>query len=201
MKVAMYSGGKESIYAVLREWPVDVLLFLVYQFPRPSPHLLNFSKAVELGWGIAPVVVKKLQRGREFEEKVEFLKKLGTVEIVAGDVDVVEHLKYMERLASEVGARLREPLWGMDREELFFKIVEELDFVVIGASAPGLVCRRVSSKDAAEFLKEVKSLGVDPLGERGEYHSQVVQIHRLGLAIEARCREVVEHGGYYIALL
>lgn len=39
-------------------------------------------------------------------------------------------MKYMERLADEAGAKLREPLWGLDPAEALAKEAEELDFVV-----------------------------------------------------------------------
>ncbi|MEZ0320037.1 MAG: ATPase [Pyrobaculum sp.] len=201
MKVALYSGGKESVYAALKEWPVDLFLFLIYDFPRPSPHLLNLPVAVRLGSEMAPVVVKRLTKGREFQEKAELLKKLGAEVIVAGDVDVDEHLKYMEKLAGEVGAELREPLWGQDHLELLYKEVEELRFLVVGSRARNLLCVEVGRENVEEFVKLVREAGVDPLGEYGDYHSQVLEAPRLGARVEARCREVRDYGGYYVALL
>ncbi|MFN3803489.1 MAG: ATPase [Pyrobaculum sp.] len=199
MKVAMYSGGKDSIYAAWRVWPVDMFLFLVYEFPRPSPHILNMGKAVEFGAALVPVLVKRLTRGREFEEKVKLLRSLGVGTIVAGDVDVEEHLKYMERLAAEVGASLKEPLWGMDREELVRREVEVLEFIVIGAGRRELLCRRVGRDNVEDFLQAARRLGFDPAGESGEYHSQVVRA--LGAEVAVNCRPAVEVGGYHIALL
>mgnify|MGYP001772593890 CR=1 FL=1 len=201
LKVAMYSGGKESVYAALLEWPVDLFLFLVYDFPRPSPHIVNIGPAIRFGSLLAPVLVKKLTRGRELEEKAELLRRLGVSVIVAGDVDVEEHLKYMEKLAALAGASLKEPLWGMDHEELLHREVEELEFLVIGASRRELLCRRVDGRNAGEFAALAKSLGVDVLGERGEYHSQVVAVKRLGAVVELSCKEVAEVGGYHIAVL
>lgn len=197
----MYSGGKESVYAALLEWPVDLFLFLIYQFPRPSPHILNLGKAVELGSQMAPVAVLRLRKGREFWDKVEFLRKVGASEIVAGDVDVAEHLEYMERLAGEVGAKLKEPLWGADRRELLRRMAEELDFVVIGANRRELLCWRVGRDNVGEFISAAERAGVDVLGERGEYHTQVVAVRKLGVSIEARCRELYDFGNYFAVLI
>ena len=41
---------------------------------------------------------------------MKLLQRLGADEIVAGDVYVEDHLRYMESVAAEAGARLREPL-------------------------------------------------------------------------------------------
>lgn len=199
--MALYSGGKESVYAALLEWPVDLFLFLIYDFPRPSPHILNISAAVRLGSELAPVVVKRLHRGKELEEKAALLRSLGADVIVAGDVDVEDHLKYMERLAAEAGAELREPLWGLDHVELLYREAEELDFLVIGSKSRDLLCREVGRGNVGEFVELAKAAGVDPLGEYGEYHSQVLAVRRLGVRIDARCREAMDYGGYHIALL
>lgn len=45
--VALLSGGKESFYATMIEYPIDYALFLVYEFPRPNPHLVNLGKSIE----------------------------------------------------------------------------------------------------------------------------------------------------------
>jgi len=198
MKIAFYSGGKESVYAALLEWPIDAFVFLIYDFPKPSPHIANLGFAVGFGSRIAPVVVHKLPKGREFEEKARLLRKLGVDVIVAGDVDVEDHLRYMEKLAREVGASLKEPLWGMDHEELLRREAEELSFYIIGG--PGeLLCRRVDGSNVEEFIALAKKMSVDPLGERGEYHSQVVEVKRLVVSAEAKCVPAAVYGGYHIA--
>jgi len=198
MKIAFYSGGKESVYAALLEWPIDALVFLIYDFPRSSPHIANLGFAVGFGSRMAPVVVHRLPKGREFEEKARLLRKLGVDVIVAGDVDVEDHLRYMEKLAGEVGASLKEPLWGMDHEELLRREAEELSFYVIGG--PGeLLCRRVDRDNVEEFIALTKRMGVDPLGERGEYHSQVVEVRSLGISAGSKCVPAAVHGGYHIA--
>ncbi len=188
------------MYAALREWPLDMFIFLVYSFPRPSPHIANLGFAVRFGSMMVPVLVKRLARGREFEEEVGLLRGLGVDTIIAGDVDVEDHLKYMERLAGEVGASLREPLWGMDHEELLYREAEELSFVVIGGRRE-LLCVNVGPGNVREFASLARGLGVDLLGEYGEYHTQVVEVRRLGASLGARCSRVVAHGDYYMAEL
>ncbi len=200
MKAALFSGGKDGVYAALLEWPVDLFVTFVYQFPRPSPHLLNLHKAIELANALGvPVAVLKVDKGREFQQEVDFLRKLGVSVLVAGDQAVEEHLKYMERLAGEAGATLREPLWGRDPAEVLVEEAEELDFVVIGANNPDLVCEYVDERTAGLFLERARSLGVDPIGERGEYHTLVVKARRLGASIGFRCLDVKKYADYYIA--
>lgn len=202
LKAALFSGGKDSIYAALLEWPVDIFVTFVYQFPRPSPHLLNIHKLIELANAAGiPVAILKVDKGREFQQEADFLRKLGVDVVVAGDQAVEEHLKYMERLAHEAGASLREPLWGQDPAEILAREAEELDFVVIGASHLDLVCDYVGRRNVGRFLEKARSLGVDPIGERGEYHTLVVEIKRLAASIPFRCLDVRKYVDYYIALV
>ncbi|MDT7870058.1 MAG: ATPase [Thermoproteus sp.] len=201
MKAALFSGGKDSVYAALLEWPVDIFVTFVYEFPRPSPHLLNLPKVVELANALGvPLAILKVDRGRELEQEAAFLRKLGVSELVAGDQAVEDHLKYMERLAGEAGARLREPLWGLDPGELLLREAEAMDFLVIGAGAADLVCDLVGRRNAEAFLGKARALGMDPIGERGEYHTLAVRVGGRG-SVSYRCRDVRRYGDYYIALL
>ncbi|MCC6022742.1 MAG: ATPase, partial [Desulfurococcaceae archaeon] len=87
MRVAFLSGGKDSYYAVYRYGQVDLGLILIYDFPRPNPHLINLGKSLEtLTLTGIPVTVLRLSKGREFLETVEFLRKLNVTTVVAGDV-------------------------------------------------------------------------------------------------------------------
>lgn len=179
MRVAFLSGGKDSYYAVYRAGiGVDVGLVLVYEFPRPSPHTLNLGKTVEtiLLMGI-PTVVVKLRKGKEFEETVEVLKRMGVDTIIAGDVYIEEHLNYMEKLAKEVGAKLLEPLWGSDPVDLLYKeLGSGIKPFVIGCreSISHWLGRYLDVKTVDEFIENLKRMGMDPLGEHGEYHTIVV---------------------------
>jgi diphthamide synthase (EF-2-diphthine--ammonia ligase) len=79
------------------------------------------------------VAAVKLNKGKEFEETADVLRKLGAEEIIAGDVYVEDHLKYMERLGEEVGAKLVESLWGIDPEELLHEeIASGIRTLVVG---------------------------------------------------------------------
>ncbi len=175
--MALLSGGKDSFYAAMLRWPPDVGLVLVYEFPEPSPHLANLGKSVEtLTLAGIPVLVARLPRGREKEATVKVLRLLGASEVVAGDVYIEDHLRYMEEVASEAGATLHEPLWGEDPAELLHRIVEAgIKPVVIGVrGAPeDLLGAEITADNVDELVDRARRGGWDPLGERGEYHTIV----------------------------
>ncbi|MEL9939627.1 MAG: ATPase [Ignisphaera sp.] len=206
MHVAFLSGGKDSYYAIYRSGiQVDIGLVLVYDFPRPSPHLVNLGKTVEtiLLMGI-PVAVVKLGKGREFVETVGFLRSLGVDTLIAGDVYIEDHLRYMENIAKEVGAALVEPLWGMDPEDLLYKEIEDgLKPMVIGCvNGLGKWLGVVLDRDNVyAFAENAKSIGVDPLGEKGEYHTIVLSgpLHKASLSY--KIVDVENYDGYKILRL
>lgn len=187
------------MYAALQHWPPDIFLFLIYEFREPSPHIINLRHVVLSAASMSiPLVVLRLSRDEAFEQKVELLRKLNVEEIVAGDVYIDEHLKYMERLADAVGAVLREPLWGMNSEDLLHReIMDGLKPVIIGANRRmplKWLGEAISEENIGEFLDTVKRLGIDPIGERGEYHTLVIfsKAHREPLRVRVAKRVTTE---------
>ncbi len=205
MKVALFSGGKDSHYAIMREWPVDLLLFLVYEFPEPSPHIENLRAAAEAAACLGrPMVVFKVPPREPDRATASLLSTLGADVLVAGDVYIEDHLRYMERVASLAGASLREPLWGEDPQELLYKIVESgVEALIVGArgGARGLVGRLLSRATVDSLVEELRRAGADPLGERGEYHTLVVAsplyTGRLGVREAYR----LEKGGVVVSVV
>jgi len=203
-KILMFTGGKESVYAYLMERTIDYFLILLYDFPRPSPHLINLEHIVRLGYSIDnPIIIKKLPKEKEFENTVKLLKSLDIDAIVAGDQGVEEHLKYMERLAEETGAVLIEPLWGIDPEELLYKEVEEISYIVIGAKKElsDIICKRITKENVSELLSLSKEKKFNPIGELGEYHTYVYNIKRFKINIKTRCLRKLSFKDYLIAKL
>ena len=178
MRIALFSGGKESLYASIIGGPIDAYVMFIYEFPEPSPHIINMGLSVMTGVLTGkPVFVKRLTKGKEFRESVEFLRRLGVTSITAGDVNTEEHLKYMESLAREVGAKLKEPLWGMSSEELLIKEVEYgIEALIIGivrnlSNYLGFIINR---ENYETILSELKQNNCDVIGERGDYHTLVL---------------------------
>jgi len=177
VKIALFSGGKDSFYASVKEGSFDAYLILVYEFPNPSPHLINLGPSVMTGLLTSrPVLVKKLTKGREFNETVEFLREIGATTIIAGDVYVEEHLRYMERVAEEAGAKLKEPLWGLDPLEVLVEEVEYgIEARIIGVihGLEPLLGLKLSRETYHRVVEEAVKRGFDVLGEKGEYHTIV----------------------------
>jgi len=207
MRIAFVSGGKESLYALYLAGGADIGLLLIYDFPRPNPHIVNIHKSIETLtlFNINCILVKKLRKGYERKQTIDVLRVLGVKEIVAGDVYIEEHLKYMESIANEVGAKLIEPLWGLSPDELLYREFHELQLetLIIGCigKLKNWLGKTINNRNLDEFIHYTKNLGVDVLGEHGEYHTLVLntKYHRGCLKYRVVAREV--YNNYYIVRL
>ena len=178
--VALFSGGKDSLYSVYlaekQGVTVDHLLTLLPTLPWPSPHSENIEAlkllAESMGKHLTIVDFKKA------DAFSEVLSSLEVDALVAGDINVEAHLVGLEDICSKTGLKLLEPIYGRDTTELFHEIFG-LGFKALITGAK-LECLGeewfgfVISKDTSdEFLPKIGS--VDPLGENGEFHTLVLE--------------------------
>jgi uncharacterized protein (TIGR00290 family) len=121
----------------------------------------------------------------------------GVTHVVFGDILFDEHRAWAERLSSGRGLTAVEPLWKESTTDLY------RSFLSSGARAR-IVTVRSSKLDesylgrdlAEDLLDEFVARGVDPCGERGEYHTVVtaceafsrpLRVRALGRATNSGC--------------
>jgi len=177
---ALFSGGKDSLYAVhlveKQGVTVDHLVSLIPSLPCPSPHAENMEalKILARSMGRNHIIVDY----QGMENFVEALKGLEVDALVAGDIFVEAHLTYLQDVCSKVGLKLLEPLYGRDTSELFHEIfglgfkalITGVDLKFLGEEWLGFT---ISKETGATFLSKIG--GVDPLGENGEFHTLVLE--------------------------
>ncbi|MBC7190286.1 diphthine--ammonia ligase [Candidatus Aerophobetes bacterium] len=111
---------------------------------------------------------------QKFRKKIFQLRKEGINAGIFGDIDLQEHREWVERICSKEGIKSIFPLWGEERERLLRKFIN-LGFKAIVVS----VCRNFLDESFLgrlideDFIRDLKSRGVDLCGERGEYHTFV----------------------------
>jgi diphthine-ammonia ligase len=122
---------------------------------------------------------------------------LGATHVVFGDILFDEHRQWAERLCAGRTLTAVEPLWRQSTTDLY------RDFLALGARAR-IVTVRSSELDesflgrelAENLLPELLIRGVDPCGERGEYHTVVTScpafsrplgVRAVGRATNAGC--------------
>ncbi|GAC1622910.1 MAG: ATPase [Nevskia sp.] len=100
-------------------------------------------------------------------------KAAGIEAIVFGDIFLEDLRVYRENLLAQAGLKAVFPLWGRDTRELVGEIIDHgIRAVVVcidGARLGREACGRALDRRFVDALPA----GVDPCGERGEYHSFV----------------------------
>jgi len=176
---ALFSG-KDSIFAVLNAeragLDVKELISMITTFGQPSPHMENVGALIKAAERMRKkLTVVDLHEGEW--KLVKALKESGAETLVAGDVFVEEHVKWLEGICSKAGMRLVEPLYGRSTGSLLREMLGE-GFVakIIGVDTRLLSEKWLGFTICEESLEEfIAGIGnADPLGENGEYHTLVL---------------------------
>ena len=178
--VALFSGGKDSLYALhLAEKQgvtVDNLITLLPTLPWPSPHAENVEALKLLAESMGKhLTIVDFKREDAF---IEALKSLEVDALVAGDINVEAHLVGLKDVCSKTGLELLEPIYGRDTSELFHEIfglgfkalITGVNLKDLGEEWLGFI---ISEETSAEFLSKIGN--ADPLGENGEFHTLVLE--------------------------
>jgi uncharacterized protein (TIGR00290 family) len=196
-----WSGGKDSCAAYHRaRHDLDIVCALT---------MLNEDGSRSRSHGLRPQVIKaQVDRlGLEwiprqcswstyddaFTDALGEAASMGVTHVVFGDILFDEHREWATRLAASHGLQAVEPLWGQSTTALY------LDFLALGGKAR-IVTIRSSVLDSSflgreltpEMLDEFNALGVDPCGERGEYHTVVTDCPAFARPLQLH---VCGHGG------
>lgn len=173
-------SGKDSLYAIYlaERYGVVVtdLISLIPTFDKPAGHIENLPILQKIARNMnKELTVISLQKGRD--ALVEALIRMGVEVLVAGDVLVEDHVRWLQEICKLAGVALIEPLFNkdtlavlMDMMHAGFKatiICVDTDF--LGEEWLGFT---LSKKTLNEFLS--KKGNIDPLGENGEYHTIVI---------------------------
>ncbi|MFN3803537.1 MAG: diphthine--ammonia ligase [Pyrobaculum sp.] len=192
MKVAvLYSGGKDSHYAMLKAIEEGhELACLVTVVPRRvdsymfHTYNIRWSFLHGLAIGVPQVAVEVSgDREREVEELLHAVGKLkelyGFDGVVSGVVASRYQKERVDHIAERVGLVHLSPLWGRDQGELLREESRRLKFILTAAMAMGLRPEHlgvVITPEAAEGLILLsRKHGFSPVGEGGEFETYVVE--------------------------
>jgi len=179
LAASLFSGGKESVHAISTVEKQGVKVeHLLHQIPTfTSPHAHNIEALRTLAKSMNKhFTIVDLHKGEQ--ELVNLLKSLNVNALVAGDINVPQHITWLQNICGQVGIELLEPLFGKNTSVLFQEMFSEPKFkaTIIGVNTRYLTDKwlgfTISSATAEAFLSETRH--IDPLGENGEFHTIVV---------------------------
>ena len=210
MKVFVsWSGGKDSCLALYRasrkSLEIKFLFSMLSEDGRRSRgHGLSKEvlSAQARALGIPVVYGKASWRDyeEEFKRVVKRLKRLGVEGGVFGDINLREHKEWVERVCSEIGIEVFEPLWNEKYERLLNEFLDSGFKAIIVRVRRDLIDEGFVGKAFDnDFIRYLESRGLDLCGERGEYHTLVIYGPGFKRRIEIlEGRKIVE--GNYLSL-
>jgi diphthine-ammonia ligase len=179
-----WSGGKDSCLAYYRAlnngMDIRLLLNMVSEDGERSrshglsPKLMNMqSEAIGL-----PLAQRK-STWENYEDKFckELLsfKEQGITDGIFGDIDMDEHLQWVERMCSRCGITPHLPLWGEDQSKLLKEFIDNgFKAVIVGTDA-AIMGEEWLGREVDMLLMSdlAKYQNITPCGEAGEYHTFV----------------------------
>jgi uncharacterized protein (TIGR00290 family) len=178
-----WSGGKDSCAALARVRSSLDVVAMVTMFDEDAvrsrshglrPEVLQ-AQADRLG--LRHVVGRCTWQtyDRAFSDALASLAADGITHVVFGDILFDEHRRWAERMCEPHGLTAVEPLFGSSTETLFDEwVASGAEAIIVTARAQFFDRTWLGRRLSRELLPDLKRLGVDPCGERGEYHTVVI---------------------------
>jgi uncharacterized protein (TIGR00290 family) len=199
-----WSGGKDSCAALRRARTQYDVVSMVTMFDE--------DQARSRSHGLRPeVLAEQAERlgltqfiGRctwdnysdVFKGVLHDVASTGVTHVVFGDIMFDEHRRWAERMCEQAGLTAVEPLWGESTDVLFDEwIASGASALIVTARAQYLDASWLGRRLIGDMAPEFDRLGVDRCGERGEYHTVVIDTPLFSRPLALQRGAVLQHGG------
>lgn len=176
------SGGKDSCLALLRAreagYDVRVMFSMLDETGQRNrshgvPPALLAAQAEALGMTLRTAEAGWPDYEAVFVRELEQLRTEGFEAGIFGDIDLVPHREWEERVCARAGLRAHLPLWQLDRRDLALEIIERgLRAIVVCTDSRFLTDDYCGRAYDEAFIAALPA-GVDICGENGEFHTFV----------------------------
>ena len=126
-------------------------------------------------------------------------KAEGVTHVIFGDLFLEDIRRYREEKMTGSGIAPVFPLWRRPTDELAREMIEGGLKAQIVCVDPKILPREFAGRAFDRTLLDDLPKGVDPCGERGEFHTCVVNGPMFSGEIKVKPGEVVEHDGFVFA--
>ncbi|MCU0666246.1 MAG: diphthine--ammonia ligase [Candidatus Omnitrophica bacterium] len=207
--IASWSGGKDSCLALYRAmkqgYKINNLLNFISKgsgrgcFHGLTADLLKYQAKL-MGFPLTQCAVSpdmKLYE-EEFKQAVDRFIKKGARYMVFGDIYLLEHSSWVERVCGELGINPVEPLWADDTLGLIDEFVDAgFKAVIVSCKADVMGEEYLGRIIDKPLAKELKAKGICPCGENGEYHTLVVDGPIFAKPIQILDSEKIKKQGFW----
>ena len=208
-----WSGGKDSSLALQRAladgaWRVDGLVTTVTdEYDRVSMHgvrrALLEAQAEALGLPLRTVRIPPACPNDRYEAAMraalaDYAAEGGEA-VLFGDLFLEDVRAYRVRLLEGLPLRAEFPIWGEPTDALARRFVAEGFRAVLVCVDPRQIDGGFAGRDYDDRLLAELPPAADPCGERGEFHTFVVDGPIFGRPVAVERGEVVEREGFVYA--
>lgn len=184
--IASWSGGKDSCLAYYKAieqgYQVKCLLnFISRESQRGCFHglegrLLKFqAEAVGVPLVQEEVSPDMQKYEAEFKAAVNKFIARGINAMVFGDVYLLEHQSWAERVCAELNIQAVEPLWNSPPRKIIEEFLGAGFKAIIVSCQAGLMGKEYIGRYIdRELIVELEEKNICPCGEKGEFHTLVV---------------------------
>ena len=207
--VCSWSGGKDSCYALMQA------IYLGYT-PKVLLNVLNEEGKISRSHGI-PANILRTQASlaalpihlissswQDYEKYFtnalnELKEKYQLTYAVFGDIDLQAHRDWEEKVCASAALSAVLPLWKQDRRTLVNRMLESgIETMIVSCNeimGEKFIGRIIDTR----LVDELESLGVDPCGENGEYHTLVLDCPLFSERLNASVSNVLYHEHYWFS--
>ena len=178
---AMWSGGKDSHYALVRALQAGADCELLVTFidtetelvmsHRLPPELIE-EQAGLMGISLLKVRASYATYERELRNTLFDIRSSGITRGIFGDIYIREHREFFERIVADFDMRALFPLWGIPPHLLIEEQRRSMKSTIIQIERE-LSEAYLGKLVTVEFIEYLLENGFDPCGENGEYHTFV----------------------------
>jgi diphthine-ammonia ligase len=199
-----WSGGKDSCAALHRTHAQYHCVSMITMFDEPAERSRSHGLRPELLDAQADRLGLRRVTGRctwqtydaAFSGALREVKADGVTHVIFGDILFDEHRAWAETPCAAHGLTAVEPLFGSSTLALFDEwTASGADALIVTARAEFLDASWLGRPLRREMRDELTRLGVDPCGERGEYHTAVTNSPLFSSPIDVVHGEHVLRGG------
>ncbi len=179
-----WSGGKDSCLALHRATaagfrPRALLTMMIEDGARSRSHGLRLELLKAQATSLGVPLVTRATSWEDYEETMldalSGLARRGIELAVFGDLDLEPHRAWVVAVCSRAGIEPVHPLWQEPRLGLLDELLElAYDAVVIAVRDEALPHDLLGRRLDRELVEELVRHGVDACGERGEYHTAIL---------------------------
>ena len=199
-----WSGGKDSCAAMARARSSCDIVAMVTMFDEEATRSRSHGLRPEVLAAQADRLGLRQVIGRctwntyddQFSNALGTLAADGITHVVFGDILFDEHRAWAEGMCQPHGLTAVEPLFGCSTITLFREwIASRGEATIVTARCEFFDETWLGRPLRAELLPEFERRGVDPCGERGEYHTVVTDSSLFSSPIQLTSRGHVQRSG------